>query len=139
MGRVYTCLAIALAIATDPASAEITEGSTTFSLICKAEHSVGFDYASGSWQQVNFKPSTYVITKLNPEVNKRACMLYLDDHRASEPTLSPPDILSKVPAEFNYFSRIEAGTRLWLLQDKAAGWFRQRDLGHQMFGDLVWR
>ena len=46
-------------------SAEITD-SRPFSLRCVEEKSTGFNWVNKEWVQTNFKPSSYILSKLEP-------------------------------------------------------------------------
>jgi hypothetical protein len=108
---------LAFAMLSHDASAEIRDGSTTFSLICKAEHSIGFNYVSNSWQKVNFKPSTYIVTKLDPVANKDECCLYQANQRSPEPELFSPDSLEKFPDQMKDIMKHASGYGCYRLKE----------------------
>jgi hypothetical protein len=109
LSRNSACFVLTLAILSNAASAEIRHGSTTFSLIYKGEQNTGFNYVSNSWRHANFEPSTYVVTKLDPAINKDECPYFQSTHPSPEPSLFPADALRGQPDELVELSKHATG------------------------------
>lgn len=59
------------------ASAEITDQGKSFSMLCVAEKGTGFNWDKNDWQQANYKPYTYVISKLVGDDSESKCFTRL--------------------------------------------------------------
>lgn len=94
MRNVFKALCGFVACFAMPAVAEIRNATQTFSAICKGDLATGFYFEGTEWHPAKFKPSTYVVTKLDPAANKKECTPYFNSHRSAE--------ISFVPEVLNY-------------------------------------
>jgi hypothetical protein len=58
-----------------------------FSLICKVDQSVGFNWENAEWKLAHYRPETYVITKLNPSLKE--CSLFALDKQSPAIAFAP--------------------------------------------------
>ena len=95
MRRSIASLYILGLLASSPAWGDIRSSSTFFSVICKIDHSIGFDWDNNEWVQAAFIPQTYVISKLEAQKNDTECLFYLADKDTGEihyPSQGVPDV-----------------------------------------------
>src|SRR5262249_49332650 len=48
-------------------AAQVTDTQTKFSMLCVAEKGTGFNWRNNDWVQTDYKPYTYVLTKVEPQ------------------------------------------------------------------------
>jgi hypothetical protein len=73
-------------------AAEVTRPETRFTAICKTTQSVGFAFKDNRWEKVELDPSTYVISKIDPEAHAKECDVFNVKHHSEWSVL--PEIKS---------------------------------------------
>jgi hypothetical protein len=73
MRRTIASLSILGLLASSPACGEVTSSSTFFSVICKIDQAIGFNWRNNEWVEARFKPPTYVISKFDASKNTVEC------------------------------------------------------------------
>ena len=57
----------AVCAASQSFAAQITDMQTKFSMLCVAEKGTGFNWERNDWVQSNYKPYSYIVTKVGPQ------------------------------------------------------------------------
>src|SRR5262245_62085585 len=65
----YGALSMPLVIgaSSESLAAQVTDTQTKFSMLCVAEKGTGFNWRNNDWVQTDYKPYTYVLTKVEPQ------------------------------------------------------------------------
>jgi hypothetical protein len=69
----WALLVLLAGAASESRAAQITDTQTMFSMLCLAEKGTGFDWQNNDWVLSNYKPYSYIVTKVEPKRDDWSC------------------------------------------------------------------